>query len=801
MANIEPNWSLVSDTNTILEGQELYVKLILSNSKMGTDNTTLTIDDNQYVHFTLKIKGTGTTLGENDFVVSIGEDPTQLENITDVETGFNKIYGTHDIKLTKKHWDIVTPTGSTEAFYIKLERPANGIWNSTETIAFNISDIKLVSLLDDQIASEYSFGEIELSNVTIKYDNSNDIWATPDLIVHGDQMYTIGAISYGAESRLFGQAFGKSRKYDPVLDAGSTDLSSRVFVPAYKAVPITEVDIPTKHITGKGTYFTTQIEDGDYSEEFQLYISDENNTLMKSGLKMNANGQILQTLLYSSDPVDAYIKYEIVPITDYYETEEDAFYVGKRFKAYQMWVAPTDTSTFSTDKPIPGHLYMLKDTKVYPYTVKEIEDSGDMKLLFEPDIWLDLGVYDARLGSKLIGNTRMFRILVNARTGDDISFETDENLGIIHVGEYFGHTVYPKIVASGDKLITYYIDYDKSPDDISKYNIWLSPNGMLTGTVLASALDFDSNDEINLEFDVVATTRKGLQKSQIFKIKIVRGLSENFLSAYVAPSVYFERSWFSMISSNVFDKARLYRASDPRYGLRTVPRMLIKENYVDPTTFDWESLESTKRVLRKNIINVESGAPVPDEPFDLVLGNYKIKSAVDNAGNILYDLLYREVLPTGTVVDLNSNPKHYLDYNNTSVTEIYGLRQNIYKAVGEDTRNLLTDPDDMLNRAITVKGIPGISDDMIDTLPRVFVHPYEEGNSNTKNYYPIIPVAYLEAGTGDSFFLNLMQSNEHKALLNMTFSITAVEFDYFYKEYERYVSDKFLINLSTKSLL
>lgn len=89
MANIEPNWSLVSDTNTILEGQELYVKLILSNSKMGTDNTTLTIDDNQYVHFTLKIKGTGTTLGENDFVVSIGEDPTQLENITDVETGFN----------------------------------------------------------------------------------------------------------------------------------------------------------------------------------------------------------------------------------------------------------------------------------------------------------------------------------------------------------------------------------------------------------------------------------------------------------------------------------------------------------------------------------------------------------------------------------------------------------------------------------------------------------------------------------------------------------------------------------------
>lgn len=266
--------------------------------------------------------------------------------------------------------------------------------------------------------------------VLIKYDALNEIWVTPGTFVYGDQKSSIGSISYGSESRLFVQAFGKSRPYNAALDSTGiygNDRSSRVFVPAYNAEFNSNAFVPTSHITGRGTYLIPNVISS--TEETALNIADPaTGNIVRSGLSFLFNGQIVQTFTYDSDPIDGYIRIKIIDPMTVWTDPENIYYEGKRFRAYQYWIAPQDVSTFkSTGTAVqPGHLYMLKDTAVYPYVVKTVQDDfGNIQFLFEPDIWLDMGVYEVSLGEGIIDSERIFRIVMNANTGDDLVITTD----------------------------------------------------------------------------------------------------------------------------------------------------------------------------------------------------------------------------------------------------------------------------------------------------------------------------------------------------------------------------------------
>lgn len=775
MANFEPKWDIRAERNTIIEGQEMFVQVDMSNFRPELTLTEYTINDNQYIEFELTISSTGNTTKESDYIIEVGESKDTLENINDLSTGSSRMYGTHKIKIKGKSWKLASSTSTIGFYFIKLSRPINGVWDSESKLTITMSQPRLITILNNQEAGNNYIGVQGNTKATITYDNSSDIWVTPDLLVYGKQKYTIGAISYGADSRLFVQAFGKAK-------------DNKVFVPAYEMVHTT--DIPTDHITGSGTVLKPYNSSQEMTEETPVTIKATNGNDVLSGLSFMSNGQLVKTLLYQSEPVDAYFTAKIVSIKKFYSTDKDAYKLGKRFRAYQMFVAPMDVS-YIKPQPKAGHLYILRDTKVYPYVVKESDEEG--KLLFEENVWIDLGVYDESIASSIIGSTKRFRILVNSKTGSEIEFETDPNLGTIHVGEYFGHTVMPVIKAKGDDLITYKINKLTSPDDIEKYNLHLSPDGTLLGTAFANATDFGEKDEINLEFDVVAMARSGLSNTQRFKISIVRGMGANYLSAYIKPTLSLERKWFQCVSSENFNQARYFRASDPRYGLQSVPRMLLKENYYNSETAI-SSTRELKRTLRNNII---SKLNVPTSMFQLVLGNYKVRSAMDNQGNVLYDLLYREVHPVGITIGVDKKYRSYTPNYNNLLIEIYGLRENIYRAIGEDTRNLLKDPDDLKNRAVQVKGIKGISTEMLDTVPRYMSHPYEDVLAE---YVPIIPVAYLQAGTAEAFMVRLQQSGEHKAMVGEIFDVYGVEFDFFHLDNEQYVQDSFMITLPSQQL-
>lgn len=784
MANFEPRWSLEADKEKLKEGQSTYFYVRLSRDKIEENvSSQYLIEDNQYLEIVLDISGEGETLEERDFDVKVGESKTSLVPITSIPP--YKLLAQHTIELSKKDF-VLGSDGTLNAYFLNIAIPIDGIWDNSESLRVEMKSVTLFTVTDGQISDQIASGSLGNTVKTLVFDSSDEVWLTPDLVVHGDELYTIGEISYGSESRLFVQAFGASKTISGVKN---------VFVPAYELMTMTEAEMPSQHKTGKGTVLNPDPDVDSKTKEIPVLVTDSAGVVVESGMKFDSNnGQFVQTCLYESEPVDAYAKIRIQSVRTQYTKPEDAYYLNKRFRAYETWICPADTSSMF-GSPKPGHLYQLKDTTVYPYVVQEESRQGIKKLAFDESKWYDLGVYNETLGAAFINKTRIFRIVMNDGTSTDITFETDSNLGEVHVGEYFGHSTYPVIKATGSDLITYEIDHKTSPDDILKYNIDLTADGYIIGTAYARSVDFSANDDISLEFDVVATAKTGNTVKQRFKLKIVRGFGNDFLSAFANPSINFERAWFAMIASNSYAGTSYYRQSDPRYGLQKVPRILLKENCVDPLA-DHTDLNSTIAKLRAGIIDVQHGAPTPSSSFNVTMGNYKVRSAIDDMGNILYDLLYREIHPQGTQVDLSLKPFEYTDYNDTVIAEIYGLRQNIYNVVGEDTVNLLTDPTDLQNRGIVVDAINGLSVQMLDTVPRYMNHPYIQSDDLQKAmYFPCIPVAYLPPSQGEVFFNTLVQNNEHSTLLNRDLEIGSVEFIFFAQDNARYVPDNFTATL------
>lgn len=793
MANFEPKWNLTIDNPVVHEGETSTIKLQISKNRPAEVSNVLTIRDDQYLSYKFTVTKNGETIDPRDYTILVGENA--LEPVEAVYSQNPNKFGSYIVKLQNKEFDL-SSVPLLDVYKFNITFLEDGVWDGPESIQISTDYIRLITLIDNQIASDDDLGVQGVTTQTVTYNSDNDIWVTPDLTVRGE-LYTIGELSYGSDSTIFVQAFGKSRPYQS--SDNSLDKSNRVYVPMYKLETFIPLEMPATGITPNKTYFTPNpVDDTNKKEITRILIEDTSGNLINSGLNFLSNGQMLMTMLYQSEPSDAYMKVKIVPM-DYYEDVNSQYYVGKKFRSYQTWIAPNnagDLDAFADPKPKMNHVYLLNDTSVYPYTVSTVIKNGAEKLLFEESIWKDMGYYDSTLGNGIVGLEKIFRVVINNSEDNGITFETDTNLGRIHVGEYFGHTVYPIIKAGGSDLITYTIA-KTSPNDITKYNLNLSPDGTMIGTAYAKSSDFSANDDIDLEFDVAATAKNGRSAVKRFKLKIIRGLSQHTLNAQLVPSVNLERAWFECIASSAFNNFKYYRASDNHYGLQKVPRILLKENLVTES-FNWVSLSETKNLLREGIIDTINGAPVPESIFTLSLGNYKVRSALDKNGNVLYDILYREVHSESSTIELSTKPTSYSVIDD--ISEFYGLRQNIINIVGSDVQNLVTDPDDLVNRGLFVDAQNGISVEALDTVPRYMNHPYE-GSGAKKGMLIGVIVAYLQPGTGEAAFNELVRNGEHGKLLGMTFQVPFVQFRTFYESLNRYIPDTFMIPLKSRNLL
>lgn len=758
MENFTPLWDIKSDSQFIQESTDVLLTISMSKDPNEPNNSYI-LKDGEYIELQFQIqtknRDDSDFKAEDHYILYAGEDKDQLKNITDGFTKNKKIAGNHYAKLSKQQFDLINNT--TSVWYFKLHCMNNGTFDSTEIITFTLVDVRRISP-----SNNIALGTIQTNTQSITFD-STEFWVTPGVTV-GDENnhYCIGDISFGNDSTLFVQSFG--RKIPGTVP--------KVFYPIYRLMVINYDELPPTDITEHRAILLPQNTDFPISginKEVKVNILDDTTKLYDTGLAFNPNGQFLQAFLYDSQPTDVYFKIQIEDIENSYTNDSERYAISQRFKSGQMFLCPnTFDFVYTKDEPIANHLYQLKSGVTYPYVVDSAIEDGIEKPVFNSNDWTDLGLYDKTLGDGLIGQTKIFRMLANSGTSGKIGFITDSDLGTIHVGEYFGHSVYPIIETDSIFNTSFRI---VSGDDITKYGLELKPDGYLCGTAYAKHSDFTINDDIPLSFDIEVFDTSGLKNTKTFTLRILRGFGENYISSHLVPSVQFEREWFKCISSQTFLEQQLHRISDERYGLQKVPRILLKENFISQE-YNYTTLKELKRVLRKNIINPNT---IPQGSFNLVIGNYKIVSCIDNLGNLQYDLLYREVHPQGTIVPVSNNPRTYSIKDYTVLTEVFGLRQNIFDSVGEDITNLIIYPEDLNNRGLYVKGVDSMSTEMLDTVPRFMNHPYE-GDGIDPEFMILIPVAYCQPGKGEEFFNSLLQNNEHKNMVGTEFEVTAVEF-------------------------
>lgn len=770
MANFTPQWDINTNKPIIIEGEDSLNTVTISKyDKNDLANFTYELGSTFELVMKYTITYQGSTIDDDDVTISVGLDKNNLVPISEYDINEPFIQGQHTAKLGKSY-TLVDNDHALPAFYINIHANADGIWDAAESVSIQIDSIRVIEYRDNLIVGDNPSGILVNSQVVIQISDTNEIWLTPDLVTHGTTLYSIGSIDYGVESRMFVMAYGRRQP-------------NRVFVPAYRVIDATNV--PTTHVTGRGTETKSEGLKILNTEEERVLVKDETGNYIKSGLVFCSNGQFLQSFNYETDlPYDMYVTVEIVPPTYYYTTPEDAFYIGKRFRAYQRFVAPADVSNIDGEI-LPNHMYQLKDTSVYPYVVKEITVQGAQKIQFEADRWIDLGVYDASLGTELIGSTRTFRIIINNKSGTNIDFVTPPDLGSIHNGEYFGHSKYPVIVATGGYLMSYTVETNMSRDNIANYGLSLSADGLMCGKARVPVDEFGAQDSKELRFTVRATSEKGLSQLQEFYVKVINGTYDTVMQASCIPSRIFERRWFSIIASKLFEGLKLYRPSDNRYGLQRLPKILVKENFMNPQQFT--DLADVRKMLRNGIITDTD--PILQGSFNVSLGNYKVKTAMDNEGNMLYDVLYRELLPVGTIATVDETG---FNYTNMDIEELYALRGNIYNVIGEDTKNLLAYTDDYNNRGVIVEkyGYPR----MVDSVPRYMKHPDTEKGAIAGLSF-VIPVAYLEVGEGERFMQFASSSKQLSQLLNTVFEIQAVEFSYYTQTSSGLRQDSFRVEL------
>ncbi|EMR6005949.1 hypothetical protein WJW27_002649 [Escherichia coli] len=795
MRTFTPRWDIKADARYIQEGQDILLRLSIN--KNSTTDASYVLNEDEYLEMILTIQcldSSGTVFEpESHYTFFVGNDENSFIPISEGTTGNKFVNGKHKCKISKTQFNLSGSSNSEDVYFIKIHCKNDGTYNNTEIINFYLQAVNVM-----YFGNISPSGELGTTDASITYD-SQEVWVTPGVEIGDDKKpYCIGDVDYGSNSTLFVQGFGRRRPF--ILGTDITDdITPRVFFPAYRLVDMDISEVPQNHITNDYAVFKpaqTVWPISGINKEVKVNIQNKNGSTIDTGMIFNPNGQLLQTFLYESEACDTYFKVEIVDILSTYVDDSERFAINQRYKAYQMWVCPEDIDTIYSisDKPLPNHLYQLKDNVVYPYVITGEYDDGTLKPVYDSSDWLDLGYYDPTLGENIIGMQKIFRVLVNAEEGNNINFITESDLGTIHVGEYFGNSVYPKIETDSKSQVSYILD---GGDDIRKYGMDLTPDGYLVGTAFAKSMDFSANDDIKLSFYVKAFSSDGGEAKKLFNLKIVRGFGQNYLSAHVLPSVSFERDWFKCISTSSFTNQLFFRQSDDRYGLQKVPKMLLKENFLSQT-YPYTNLSDIKKVLRKSIVDT-NGTTIPNGKFKMVMGNYKLLSALDNQGNLQYDLLYREVLPEGSLVSVSKNPRQYTQIDNGLLGELFGLRQNIFKAIGEDTTNLIKDPTDLQNRGMYVDAIPSVSEEMLDTVPRFMNHPYIENNLQ-KKFMPIIPVAYCLPGKGEAFFNTLLQNNEHGTMVGLEFEITSVEFGYFSHESDNYVPDTFVITLPNNNI-
>ncbi|AUS02634.1 hypothetical protein NVP2275O_053 [Vibrio phage 2.275.O._10N.286.54.E11] len=513
------------------------------------------------------------------------------------------------------------------------------------------------------------------------------------------------------------------------------------------------------------------------------YTTDDSEELL-TGLILGSNGQVVGTLTVPESNKILFFKVQTTNIPEYA--------IDRTYYSYSYVKHGSDVYKLRSGISTP-----YKSTQLYPI----------------PDVWENVGVYS--------DNTdileRTFALSLNAKSSGDISFITEEFLGVMKLGEYIGEEFNLEVdaVSNTGESISYSIDQsyiaplDKLPDPIDGSYRCMPPGINLTadGTIIGTPGNTTTTVGVGADgypiyegvgsykFVVAATTTKSGTAYREFELVISNGFVRNNAEVSLVPSRIYEREWFDLISSEAFSDVTLYRPTDPRYGIQRYPKVFVKGNlYGDlgdalvkplatqnPSDVDsswygiryndaaWPTSSNPNTTAGYDITNIKQyliHAFSETKEIDLTVSNIKYKTALDVNGLPLYDVIYKELsIPNrNTEINLDST---VLDQE--VLFAISGLKDQLDNILQS---NPIEPSDSRYYQDSNESG------NYTDSLPLWMVNPDQTVNGAVPGYFAVMPLIYTQPGQGAKFFSAALEQNLLTKFFNKAMTFDSIGIDY-----------------------
>lgn len=299
-----------------------------------------------------------------------------------------------------------------------------------------------------------------------------------------------------------------------------------------------------------------------------------------------------------------------------------------------------DRGTFS----LPSGLILKADTGwLIGYIPPQLEPTANYTFAVQ--------VYKKNYPS-YISKPKIFTLTVLGSLDLDIKWLSDSDLGVLYAGEISNLSV--KAISLSNKSLSYRLDSTVSrlPQGLSLLN-----DGNISGrcsfqsfTLDSGTTTFDLNVFKNLEnfattfdrtykFTVIATDNSGVISSQkTFSIKILNQTIEPYENVWLEclPELAAREKFFSIIdNSDIFPNDSLYRVNDPYYGKNRSIYLLAAYGLTASAASDYIAAMQDRHYNKP-----------------LYFGNYGFSVAKDDYNNILYEVVW---------VDIIENTRSYIN--------------------------------------------------------------------------------------------------------------------------------------------
>jgi len=362
--------------------------------------------------------------------------------------------------------------------------------------------------------------------------------------------------------------------------------------------------------------------------------------------------------------------------------------------------------------------------------------------------------YNFTVSVRKVGNPSItsvnfnFALTLSLDIVGDIVWITSENLGTV----YNGSISTLKVFAQSDVALQYRITNGSLPPDLVLDETTGEITGIIADQPTSQMLDANTNTNFSFTIQAYSTTYTSIQSSKTFNVNVYQQYSQptDILYIEATPSIQDRQLLNTLLSSDTLIPTDvLYRPTDVHFGKAT--SVIYEHAYGIYASAIQEYIAAIK--YRNHYWR------------NITLGELKTAVAKDDAGNIIYEVVYSEVIdnlvnPNGISVPKAINWPRAIDLNlgpwYTSVTNVFTSYEDLqgqqyYTSLSTGYAATLY-PNSLFNMRTQVADVLGqVYNSTL--LPQWMTSQQENGS--TLGYTPAWVICYTKPGFGDTVKTNI----------------------------------------------